>query len=907
MYSESGFREASREPRPLDLAVISGVRVDDVEFPDDVEEMARLYCDDLERQGVATTAEVAWAFRRQLQEDLRQLQEDLRQLIREDESLALSLAIYRRLLKTSQSKLLKELERHAQEKKAINGTYKEFKTTEKSLNTKRTKLNELLAEMFKRAGQEPKPVHIAKRAVLESCIADLEQELSGFKANSSNVAALIEYDTIREYARQLRGNGFVWTKSRHKLLRDVLTGALTSRPVAALMGETGTGKTALARAASIELTSNEPERTVGGDQEKFVRLLASPAISAEKGTSYDFGPLLRAMTGLSSSTDNPNNSRGGGIFFDDEFNTRPTSIQRQILKFVSEARPGRKVAVPGTPLTVEVQPGFLYLAAGNPPSERYDREETGIETKREFAGNVLNVEYLEQTPENPELYHLLLAGLMDESTGRITAVGKDEVSPSWTLDKTTGISTLSKDSDSGAFLWRFSQAWGELFKAFSKQDTILHTQHPTAQKKEYFLKTFILDPGVVLSWIDQYKADPTARKGHIAKFLKTKLKTYISQFPQDEQTLVYTYLNLFGLKDDKAKEKTKPKFTTLTPQDIGYLSPNVPKPKEKPAPSTFTGKDVIDPESGDATGIEDFEKDKEPNQPTPGELAPFAYDKAKAKEYGFSELQVEAHPKAQAIVEAIRKKEPRFVTIHKAGSPDPDSTTTPQAILTKDKPKLNLAALKAAWKSDCANLPDVPQRSTWYFQALAENRLATTIDGDNTTTIGTPSIPFIPRFGTKSFLLAMDFKEFDYNDAQEKQASITTQTKKILKHLFNTEDPTNLKRNDINTALWKDHEKRIQSDTAKAIVAELLPPTENPNNYELRLLTPDEYERAAKTQGYGNKNLWTHFDGYYQHDDGHRIGLDGGPRDYGGAAYVGNVARGSRYDFLAVRVVLSRK
>ena len=915
--------ESSRHPRSPetrlpthDLSTIHGIAVDSVELPDDAEAMAVSYCDELVKQGPAAIAEVAWAFRRQLQEDLRRvgpktgdttlpdeqaegLGKRLRtKLIREDESHALSFAIYRRLLKLSRGKLAQELTRHEQEKKAINGTYEEFKGVEKKLEEERTKLNTLLAEMFKRAGQEPKPVHIAKRAVLESRITDLQTQLDAHKNKASNVAALIEYDTIREYAKQLRTTGFVWTKSRYKLLRDVLTGALTSRPVAALMGETGTGKTAMARAASLELASREPERTVGGDQEKFVRLLASPAISSEKGTSYDFGPLLRAMTGLSSSTDNPTNTKGGGIFFDDEFNTRPTSVQRQILKFVSEARPGRKITVPGTPLTVTIQPGFLYLAAGNPPSERYDREETGIETKREFAGNVLNVEYLEQTKENPELFQVLLAGFLDEQTGRLTAIGKDEVAPNWITDKTTKESTLDEDPSSGAFLWRFSQAWGELFKAFSKHDTILHKKNPTAQKKEYFLKTFILDPGVVLSWIDQYKADPSARKKHMADYFNTKLTTYISQFPQDEQTLVYKYFNLFGIPKTKKNtegkdvpaEVTKPKLTTLTPQDMGYLNPNVPRPKvtTKPAPATFEGQDVIDPETGDPTGVTELPPDPEPAPQTPEK--PFVYDKEKAKEYGFTKLTIEGHPKADELLRLIYGCQPPFVTTN------PDGTVT-----------VDMDAIKLYWQQHCQDLPNIPEKSDWFFKAIADNRLSNTIDSDDATKIGQPSNAHVPAFDKPEFLLAMDFHEFDYDNAAEKQANITPQTKAILKKLFNQENPTSLKRDDINTALWEDHEQRIHSPKALQIIRELLGPTANPNDYELRLLRFDEYARAAKISGYGQKNLWTHFDGYYQHGDGHCAGLDGGIRDSGGAAHADYDPRDNRSECLSVRLVLSRK
>ncbi len=969
--------ESSR-PR-YDLSTIQGIPVGKVEVLPDAEAMARDYLDQLakDKTSQAAMAEMAWAFRSQLQQDLKIVKdEDRKKLLGEDESHGFSLAVYRRLLTLTGSTLERELLRHEKEKNEMNGTYEEFKTLEKTLNDEQTNLNSLLAEMFKHAGQEPKPVHLAKRALLESRILDLESKLSLIRKKNPDVAALIEYDTIADYADQLRTNGFIWTKSRQKLLHDVLTSALTSRPMIMLMGETGTGKTAMARAAAIELASQEPERTVGGDQEKFVRLLASPAIGKGGETYWEYGPLLRAMTGRVSSLDtDPGSFKGGHFFVDDEYNTRPVSVQRQIAKFCAEARAGRTITVPGTPLTVKVESGFLHLALGNPPSERYDREETGIETKREFAGNVLNVEYLEQTPYNPELYQVLMASLLDQKTKRLTAVTADEIQPDWVKDAATGEKNLNLDPKSGAFLWRFSQAWGELFNAFSHKDTVLHKAHPADPKAKWHLPTFILDPGVVISWIDQYKASPKARKGHLADFLTTKLHTYIQQFGDDEQNTVNLYLAHFAIpkvevtgtgknKISKALEVTKPTVRVLTPREVGYLNPNVKRPKEKASPPKIDAIDLIDPDSGDVVGhyvkqqaagfqpgIKLVRKDGLETEkqltflglsynvdtktvdenavviqrpeghiilplsqftaeyerfvpPTPEVGKPFAYDKQKAKEYGFSEMKIESHEKAQQLVDAIYAREPAFVVIHKIGDKDPDDKNK---ILTQEKIKVNLDSVKLYWSQHCPDLPDAPEKSSWFFQALAEHRLTNTIDADDVTTITTPTSPHIPAFGQSEFLLTLDFKEFDWDNATDKQAAITPQTKAILKKLFGTEDPTNLKRNDVNTALWSNHENRVPSTKAKEVIAELLGAGTNPDDFELRLLRYDEYARAAATQGFGQKNLWTHFDGYYAHGVGPRAGLNGGLRGYGGAGRVGHDHRELRGENLAVRVVLSRK
>ena len=959
--------EKHERPR-FDLSTIHGIKIDEIKVPVEAEKMADIYFEQLKKDEINKSgiAELAWAFRRQLQDDFVRVKKDDRlKLIEEDESHAFSVALYRKLVKLSSDTLSEELSRHEKEKTEINGTYEEFKSLEHDLEDERGKLIILLSEMFKRVGQEPKPVHIAKRALFEAKVSELEEKLEEVKKKNPDVAALIEYDTLMEYATQLRTSGFIWTKSRQKLIQDVLTGALTSRPVAALMGETGTGKTALARAASIELSSREPERTVGGDQEKFVRLLASPAIQ-EGRTYYEYGPMLRAMTGKSSSIDE-SPSKGGGIFFDDEFNTRPTSVQRQILKFVSEARAGRKVAAPGTPLTITVEPGFLYLAAGNPPSERYEREETGIETKREFAGNVINVEYLEQTNENPELYQVLLAALLDSKTGRLTAVTSKEVQPEWVKDSATVEFHIDTDPSVGGFLFRFAKCWNELFKAFSHKDTVLHKAYPAKPKAEYHLSSFILDPGVVISWVDQYKASPKDRKKHLATFLISKLKTYIKQFPEDEQNIVNNYLSHFAVINEIEDELTKPQAEILTPKDIGYLNPNVERPKGREPPPTFEAIDFIDSETGDvkfqyvaeSVGgfnpgtklkikpngkpglfikaellgvfynsnanqpernsvllrsefgetqaitteelVSNYDIDILPPPPNPEIGKPFAYDRAKAQEYGFSEMKIEGHLKAQEIIDAVYNGDPRYLIIYAAGGLDPDDSSK---ILAQGKVKLNQDKLKADWNSFCPDLPNIPEKSMWFFHALAEHRLSNTIDSDDSNNITNPTKPYISNFKQDEFLLAMDFKEFDYDNVTEKQVALTPQTKKILKTLFDTEDPTNITRNEINQTLWMDHENRVQSQKAKAVIQQLLQ-GQNPDDYELRLMRYDEYARATSSQNYGQKNLWTHFDGYYVHDGGFRHGLSGGCRAYGGVAHVGFGHRGARGGSLALRLVLS--
>ncbi|MBM5790051.1 hypothetical protein FJZ23_03130, partial [Candidatus Parcubacteria bacterium] len=173
----SEFQHAPDIRPRFDLSTIMGIQVDDIEVSEEAGEEAKAYMKELIKNGTgsAELAELAYAFRRQMQEDLQQislaeissspdapvsrnetLPQTRRALFTQNTDHGFSLASYRLLLKQPEvaQTFQDELKRHEQEKKEINGTYEEFKSLEKQLETERDKLIALLAEMFKRAGQE---------------------------------------------------------------------------------------------------------------------------------------------------------------------------------------------------------------------------------------------------------------------------------------------------------------------------------------------------------------------------------------------------------------------------------------------------------------------------------------------------------------------------------------------------------------------------------------------------------------------------------------------------------------------------------------------------------------------------------------------------------------------------------
>ena len=485
------------------------------------------------------------------------------------------IAYYKLLLQKAQETLKSGLKRHAKESTELNGDYLKYKGLWSEQLDIEKQLDAVMAELFAERGRDPDSTLVETRRLLEDELKRARHDIAELKRKNSDTAAFLEYEKIQEYAQEL-SHGFAWTPSRRHIVNEALKRAMASRPLIVFMGESGTGKTALARALSQKLTGMEPEREVGGKDYRLRDLLGARAID-EHGDYMKFGPLLRAMTGMDSSRDASPKTQGG-IYFDDEFNTRPVEVQRQILKFVAEAKPGQKVTVPGTELKVTVQSKFLYLAAGNPNNARYDREETPVEAYREFSG-VLNVDYLENNKLSPELMEVMVASLMDQKTGRLRVVSKEEIMPSF-IKGANEQEYLDELPATGGFLWRFSQAWKGVLQAFAHQENPLQILHPDQNPEKYHLQKFVLDLGKVRDWLHQYKISSGDQREGLEHYLKLKLREELQSAPSEDQVIVKDMMNIFAIDLDHIESSSK-RFTVMTPKEIGYLFPNVPRPAVK--------------------------------------------------------------------------------------------------------------------------------------------------------------------------------------------------------------------------------------------------------------------------------------------------------------------------------------
>ncbi|MBI1934149.1 AAA family ATPase, partial [Candidatus Peregrinibacteria bacterium] len=445
-------------------------------------------------------------------------------------------------------------------------------------------LMDVFARIFAHRDSHADSVDIAERDVLESEISTIEKRVAALKNEEPAVAAMLQYDELQQRLREQREGGFMQFPSRRKIVHDMMAGLLSDTPLAIMYGESGVGKTAIAKQLAPTLGVPITVHTGGGDRvTPFQNLLFSREIDAQRGTYIAYGPLLQAMTGYADSRMEQQIHRGA-IFFDDEFNTRPSGMQREILKFVAKAKPGSTIDVTGRNLRVTVQPGFVYVAAGNPPGSRYQRDVTPQEAYREVATKCF-VDYLDQSPDNPELFTTMVVGLLDEKTGRSRIVGAADIMPAFVRDPSLGREVLDPDPRSGGFLWRFANAWKQTLNARypdREGELLLKKEDPTAAEGTYSIENIIVDLGTVRRWLlDDFQQNKAAQREGIASFLTRKLREELSMqihATETEKECFRKHFARFGIDLAGKAVPTPPAAPTiLTPVECGLLFPTVPR------------------------------------------------------------------------------------------------------------------------------------------------------------------------------------------------------------------------------------------------------------------------------------------------------------------------------------------
>ncbi len=522
-------------------------------------------------------AEVLWSLYREINRSLAlKTKEKKIEMIQNDKKLQMKLSTLQKLWADDETKKLfqKEYNRHLKEEKTVNGEYEEYQNLTKDMASLQQQIDDLLVTMFASRGQE---IDEMDGLLYDSYLNSYEQkkqDLDTFLSDNPELAARAAYNKLLEYQRQLQKEHFIWTNSRLAIYRELSQKMLSGRPVM-ILSESGAGKTSLVSALAKHLTGQRVSRVVGGKNTRAEKLFATHDLSGDT-SYYRYQPIVEALSGKASSLDSKPKHKGR-VCLDDEFNQRPADTQMEIIKNLSgNVIPGEEFQVPNTTLTEKVQSNFAFVACGNPASDRYERNDTDVAVLREFAGNIIEMDYLEQTKNNPELYQVMLASLLDKNH-RIR-VAEDEVSPQFIWQDENQI--LDENPRSGGFLWRFANAWRTMYDSFKHEDNALSRANSGQPKEEFFLDKVLLDVGVVTSWLEKYKKIKV--DSSLENFLRQELQAFLAQptFSQEDRDLVNKILQHFAIDLDKQETKVM-NSKVLTPQDIGWLLPNVAKPRKE--------------------------------------------------------------------------------------------------------------------------------------------------------------------------------------------------------------------------------------------------------------------------------------------------------------------------------------
>ncbi len=503
---------------------------------------------------------------------------------------------------------------------------KELDVLNKELEEAKEEWHEIQLEI-RQENFEDESVSYKKELHLESeelrtIIRDLEEERNEILSlgeeeateEKTDFLAMVEYEKLLEYKEQLDKGGFVWTESRKEALRDLISQQESGRmPV--LFGEAGSGKSAIAEAAAVEMTGQDPLMVACSKETSEYDLLKESAID-ERGSFEKYGPVMQAFTGYSDSRqENPDTTTGRMVRLD-EFNLLGDKSYA-LLKRLGQLKPGDLLE--GKP----VLPGAGLVLTANPEGPRYpNRRKIDVAMRRELG--IVDLPYMDMNNENPEIYETMLAALMDENNNII--VDKSEVSPHYKEgelpEESREVVLIDNEGEEEKFnvlkegkelekdptaldengkplhgaLWRVSYAISDIQKSFvygnsevPPEDALKYSQDKDGNLEvsnhgsPLILDEQTITMGEVVKWMEQYKVRRESSGDefqNLSEWIKEKAQAYLKQMGEQDKAdykkvkAIFDHYHLL----DEIEVLENPEL--MTPKEIGYMSPNVPKPVE---------------------------------------------------------------------------------------------------------------------------------------------------------------------------------------------------------------------------------------------------------------------------------------------------------------------------------------
>jgi len=417
-------------------------------------------------------------------------------------------------------------------------------------------------------------------------------------SENTDIAAEIQYQELCEYRAQAK-EGFVWLPSRRKIHQETVAALQNGRwPV--LIGEAGTGKSEQAVAAARELTGESPTKLACSERTNDNDMIGKTAMDANGQSYIEYGPVMQAFTGCEDSRQ-PLPSHSGRIVRFDESGRLGTSGYATVKEL-------RQLKTGDTFHGKKVLHGASSIWTTNPTGPRYpDRADPDPAMRRELS--YINVDYPAMSEENPELYEFMIATLMDENN-HIVAFS-NEVAPGWQRLEVgdevlpDGREVVAKQeinpdrkSKEHGYLYRLSYAIKAVQDAFitgntdENKDGLLRYSVDSDGKTTVVenggqtieLSTSTITLGEIASWMKGFnsrseKANPDFQAHTLAEWLRYKINLYIQQSDSEDRDkirAIFEHYHLFDPVDQSKVANSKP----MTPKEIGYLSPRVPRPLE---------------------------------------------------------------------------------------------------------------------------------------------------------------------------------------------------------------------------------------------------------------------------------------------------------------------------------------
>lgn len=448
--------------------------------------------------------------------------------------------------------------------------------------------NDILARLF--SGQNSSALLRDRLDKNKAQITKIKKEMIKAKEGNREVACFLEYRRTQQYASVLMEGGYVVTDSRIPFIEHIREVMLTTRktPMILLTGSSGSGKTSIANYAACLLTGKDAIGQVTSYDMDITKLFGSrQARDNMAGFYVVYGSMGRLITGrISSDSETLVDSKEARIGFLDEITLLPPERQTELVKTIASLRPGRELLLerlPGARLILAGEIGIIMASNVKSESKHPDRYDIPPETQREF-NTAIKIPYLTQTPENPEIYDLFKAALMD-SYGMMTVSGEDLEIP-WRKAPSSATAqvewVVDTDPKRGGVIWRLANFLVQAQAAYEEDENVL----TKSLGSDAILRKAVPDIDKFIQMLLAYQIT-IGNSQNLVNYICNFLDHWIGQeqdtarqesLPAEDRKFLSQLRRTYGLDATTLSQPPRP-FRILSPMEIGALSPRI-KPKE---------------------------------------------------------------------------------------------------------------------------------------------------------------------------------------------------------------------------------------------------------------------------------------------------------------------------------------